>query len=115
MIIVNDVIYFQNLFGFGDRDGKQSDAKLQHPLGVAWCSRDKTLYVADSYNHKLKGVDVQSNVCTTVLGSGKAGNNTGHYGTADSVQVKAIKTDITLTLWCGNSVPSVMCRRLNFR
>jgi len=91
MIIMGDMIDFQNLFGFGDRDGKQFDAKLQHPLGVTWCSRDKTLYVADSYNHKLKAVDVQSNECTTVLGSGKAGNNTGHYGTSNSVQVKIIE------------------------
>jgi hypothetical protein len=88
MIIMSDMIGFQNLFGFGDRDGKRFDTKLQHPLSVAWCSRDKTLYVADSYNHKLKAVDVQSNECTTILGSGKSGNNTGHYGTSDSAQVK---------------------------
>jgi len=87
MIVIIDMVGFQNLFGFGDKDGKQFDAKLQHPLGVAWSNHDKTLYIADSYNHKLKAVCVQSNVCTTVLGSGKSGNNTGHYETPDSVQV----------------------------
>lgn len=76
-----------NLFSFGDRDGKQFDAKLQHPLGVAWCNQDKTLYIADSYNHKLKAVSVPSNVCTTVLGSGKLGNSTGHYERPDNVQL----------------------------
>ena len=96
------MIDFQNLFGFGDRDGKQFDAKLQHPLGVAWCSCDKTLYIADSYNHKLKAVDVRGNEYTTVLGSGKPGNTTGHFGTSDSVQVKIIQTHITLTLWFWN-------------
>jgi sugar lactone lactonase YvrE len=81
------VVGFQNLFCFGDKDGKQFDAKLQHPLGVAWCNHGKTLYVADSYNHKLKAVNVESNICTTILGSGKPGDRTGHYETPDSVQV----------------------------
>lgn len=29
------------------------DAKLQHPLGVAWATEQSLLYVADSYNHKV--------------------------------------------------------------
>jgi sugar lactone lactonase YvrE len=85
------MVGFQNLFSFGDRDGKEFDAKLQHPLGVAWCNQDKTLYIADSYNHRLKAVNVLSNVCTTLLGSGKSGNSTGHYERPDSVQVRAIR------------------------
>ena len=43
----------QDLFAFGDVDGKGREARLQHPLGVAWNSRDKMIYVADSYNHKV--------------------------------------------------------------
>lgn len=46
----------QNLFAFGDVDGKGVDAKLQHPLGVAWAPEQKLLYVADSYNHKVRMV-----------------------------------------------------------
>ena len=42
----------QDLFAYGDVDGKGRDARLQHPLGVAWNERDGLLYVADSYNHK---------------------------------------------------------------
>lgn len=45
----------QNLFAFGDLDGKGVDAKLQHPLGVAWAPKQSLLYVADSYNHKVTG------------------------------------------------------------
>ncbi|KAG7282329.1 hypothetical protein CRUP_002717 [Coryphaenoides rupestris] len=41
-----------NLFAFGDVDGKAVEAKLQHPLGVAWAPQRSLLYVADSYNHK---------------------------------------------------------------
>lgn len=43
----------QNLFAFGDVDGKGVDAKLQHPLAVAWAPGASLLYVADSYNHKV--------------------------------------------------------------
>ena len=43
----------QDLFAFGDVDGKGREARLQHPLGVAWNSCDKMIYVADSYNHKV--------------------------------------------------------------
>ncbi|GFR66407.1 NHL repeat-containing protein 2-like [Elysia marginata] len=60
-----------NLFAFGDSDGKGFDAKLQHPLGVALLE-DK-LVVADSYNHKIKCVDLNTNVCETVAGTGQPG------------------------------------------
>jgi hypothetical protein len=96
--VIIDMVGFQNLFAFGDKDGKQFDAKLQHPLGVAWCNHNKTLYIADSYNHKLKAVNVQSGVCTTVLGSGKPGDRTGCYETPDTVQVTVIRTYITLII-----------------
>ncbi|XP_046850030.1 NHL repeat-containing protein 2-like [Xenia sp. Carnegie-2017] len=62
-----------NLFAFGDIDGKGVDAKLQHPLAVAWNSRKNELYVADSYNHKIKVIDPLKKTCTTMLGTGQAG------------------------------------------
>lgn len=46
-------LFWQNLFAFGDVDGKGVDAKLQHPLGVTWDASSSLLYVADSYNHKV--------------------------------------------------------------
>lgn len=62
-----------NLFAFGDEDGVGIDAKLQHPLGVAWNPEEKRLYVADSYNHKIKVVDPMSKSCATFAGSGTPG------------------------------------------
>ncbi|XP_012283238.1 NHL repeat-containing protein 2 [Orussus abietinus] len=62
-----------NLHNFGDVDGKQYAAKLQHPLGVAWSRTEGILYVADTYNHKIKKVDPEGN-CTTVYGGGKPTN-----------------------------------------
>ena len=49
---------FQNLFSYGDKDGKSVEAKLQHPLGVVWNEADGKLYVADSYNHKVSFVSL---------------------------------------------------------
>ena len=43
----------QNLFAFGDVDGKGRECRLQHPLGVVWCEKRKLVFVADSYNHKV--------------------------------------------------------------
>lgn len=48
----------RNLFSFGDKDGKSFSAKLQHPLGVTFS--DNLVYVADTYNHKIKVLDTQS-------------------------------------------------------
>ncbi|XP_070847516.1 NHL repeat-containing protein 2 [Chaetodon trifascialis] len=66
-----------NLFAFGDVDGKGVDAKLQHPLGVAWAPEQSLLYVADSYNHKIKVVDPKTKQCSTLAGTGEAGGALG--------------------------------------
>uniref|UniRef100_A0ACB8F9P7 NHL repeat-containing protein 2 n=1 Tax=Sphaerodactylus townsendi TaxID=933632 RepID=A0ACB8F9P7_9SAUR len=66
-----------NLFAFGDVDGAGINAKLQHPLGVAWDRRRNLLYIADSYNHKIKFVDPKMKNCATLAGTGEAGNVTG--------------------------------------
>ncbi|XP_020506870.2 NHL repeat-containing protein 2 [Labrus bergylta] len=66
-----------NLFAFGDVDGKGVDAKLQHPLGVAWAPEQSLLYVADSYNHKIKLVDPKTKQCSTLAGTGEAGETLG--------------------------------------
>ncbi|XP_069011651.1 NHL repeat-containing protein 2 [Embiotoca jacksoni] len=66
-----------NLFAFGDVDGKGVEAKLQHPLGVAWATEQSLLYVADSYNHKIKVVDPKAKQCRTLAGTGEAGDALG--------------------------------------
>jgi hypothetical protein len=57
------------LFGFGDRDGVGDEVLLQHPLGIA--AGDGALYVADSYNHKVKRVDPATGECRTLYGNGR--------------------------------------------
>ncbi len=56
----------QSLFDFGDVDGVGNDARLQHPLGVAYA--DGLLYVADTYNSKLKRADPKRRAIETFLG-----------------------------------------------
>ncbi len=61
------------LFTFGDRDGPLEQALLQHPLGIAlWQDR---LFVADTYNNKLKEIDLSSSRIRTLAGDGRAGND----------------------------------------
>lgn len=62
----------QSLFAFGDIDAAGAEARFQHPLGIAW--KDGILYIADSYNHKIRKLDVASGEVTTWLGTGKPGD-----------------------------------------
>lgn len=66
---------FQDLFGYGDKDGKLCEAKLQHPLGITM-STNPYAYVADTYNHKIKRVDVAANSIVTLqwVGTGHSEN-----------------------------------------
>ena len=59
-----ETIAGQGLFVFGDKDGKGPNVRLQHPLGITYFN-DK-LYVADSYNHKIKIVDLGDKSVTTL-------------------------------------------------
>lgn len=56
----------RNLFQFGDVDGVGGEALLQHPLAVV--SDGELLYIADTYNSKIKRIDAVSGQVTTWLG-----------------------------------------------
>jgi len=56
----------KDLFQFGDKNGKGSEVRLQHALGVAYV--DGKLYVADTYNSKIKIIDPNQKTCETYLG-----------------------------------------------
>src|SRR5262249_38494649 len=58
------------LFDFGDKDGEgPAGARLQHALGVVFVNGN--LYVADTYNNKIKVLDPSTRVCTTFVGGDK--------------------------------------------
>jgi thiol-disulfide isomerase/thioredoxin len=54
------------LFEFGYKDGSLAKARLQHPLGVA-CEENK-IYVADTYNHAIRLIDLIQQKVLTVVG-----------------------------------------------
>lgn len=63
------------LFDFGDEDGEGFNVRFQHCLGVEY--RENVLWVADTYNHKIKKVDPKTGHCETIFGDGKPGNLDG--------------------------------------
>ena len=59
------------LFTFGDVDGPAERVRLQHALGVAY--HGGRLYVADTYNNKIKVVDTATGETSTLSGDGTPG------------------------------------------
>jgi hypothetical protein len=73
----------KDLFCFGDQDSAETsgkDARFQHPLGVAWSPNHSLLFVADSYNHKIKVVDVPSGKTKTVYGGDNEQRSNSEFG-----------------------------------
>lgn len=62
----------KGLFDFGDRDGRLREAKLQHVLGIAVIDENRVI-LADTYNHKIKMVDLGKDSVTSLLGDGRPG------------------------------------------
>jgi sugar lactone lactonase YvrE len=61
----------QGLFDFGDVDGIGDKVRLQHALGVVYV--DGKLYVADTYNSKIKVIDPERRSAKTFVGGDSAG------------------------------------------
>ena len=68
------------LFDFGDTDGTGDDVRLQHPIGIA--AGPAGLFIADTYNNKIKSVDPASRGVATVAGDGETGLVDGPFGGA---------------------------------
>ncbi len=56
----------RDLFVFGDVDGDSATARLQHPIGMTFAAG--AIWVADSYNSKIKRVDPRTGETHTLLG-----------------------------------------------
>ena len=61
----------RGLFEFGDRDGQGDEVRLQHAIGVAYDPATGSLYLADSYNNRIKRMDPATRQVVTVMGSGR--------------------------------------------
>lgn len=101
------------LFDFGHVNGPFEESVLQHPLGLAW-DGDNTLIVADSYNGRLRRLDLahktssdvgehayacESACCSASLPKGEpAGvwsSSDGHYLMSDTNNHRIIEVDST--------------------
>jgi DNA-binding beta-propeller fold protein YncE len=72
-VVGSDQLPAGRLFAFGDKDGARSVAKLQHCLEVVYLAGK--IYVADTYNHKIKVVDARSGETKSLVGTGKPGKS----------------------------------------
>ena len=63
------------LFDFGDRDAAGKRALLQHPQAVTVGRR--ALYVADTYNHRIKRIDLETTQVESIAGDGYRGSYDG--------------------------------------
>ncbi|MDP9366031.1 MAG: alkyl hydroperoxide reductase [Chloroflexota bacterium] len=67
----------RGLFAFGDQDGTGDEVRLQHPLAVAAGDDDGPMvFVADTYNDKIKRLDPATRRLETVAG-GAPGHEDG--------------------------------------
>jgi len=56
------------LFDYGDLDGPRGVAKFQHCIGVTYA--DETLFVADTYNNRIRMVNPSTGEVKTLAGTG---------------------------------------------
>ena len=63
------------LFDFGDEDGQGTSIRLQHPLGVA--AGAEGVFIADTYNNKIKVVDPVQRLITSFAGDTEHGDADG--------------------------------------
>lgn len=61
----------EGLFDFGDVDGGPDVARLQHPLDVEYA--EGTLFVADTYNNKIKAIGLHTRNVRSFAGDRAAG------------------------------------------
>jgi thiol-disulfide isomerase/thioredoxin/sugar lactone lactonase YvrE len=69
-----------DLFEFGDRDGRGDRVRLQHPLGIA--AAGARLFIADTYNHKIKTLNPETGDVRTFAGTGSEGAADGRAAAA---------------------------------
>lgn len=64
-----------DLYDFGDKDGTGDHVRLQHPLGLMLAGG--RAIIADTYNHKIKEINLTERSVKTLYGNGKSGQTDG--------------------------------------
>ena len=81
----------QGLFDYGDVDGVGAVVRLQHPTGLAGADSG-LLYIADSYNHKVKTLDPTTGAVKTLIGTGQPGATDGPFTEAQLYEPEGLAT-----------------------
>ncbi len=66
----------EGLFSWGDEVGTFAETQLQHAIGIEIVN-DNLLYVADTYNHRIKILDLEAETSAVVVGDGTSGLGDG--------------------------------------
>jgi hypothetical protein len=73
-------------FGATGDGGVATSAALDTPHDLAFAPQGNQLYIADTFNHKIRKIDLQTKIISTVVGNGTAGYS-GDGGSAISAQL----------------------------
>ena len=108
---------------FAGDNGSALSARLHMPTGIAF-DKPGNLYIADTYNYRIRKVDKQGRI-STVAGNGTLGSTVdGAVATATAVYPNSVSADPDGNLWlasgqimklefftiCGNQVSSTACK-----
>lgn len=89
---------------FGDSEGAGSSARFTRPMGVA-VGGDGRIYVADTYNHRIKVISAASPyTVTNFAGSGTKGNMNGGSLAAKFHFPRGVAVDPVGTVYVGDSL-----------
>lgn len=78
----------EGLFEFGDTDGYGGMVRLQHPTGLTF--HQGLVYIADSYNHKIKTLDPATGEVKTLIGVGHPGQADGPFEEAELFEPEGV-------------------------
>ena len=84
--------------------GAASSAQLNHPEGIFMDATHSYLYIADTYNHKIRRIS-SAGIITTFAGTGTIGGS-GDYGLATNAQLNApvaVTTDVLGNVYIADS------------
>ena len=79
--------------GFAGDGGAAASAKFNNPHGLALHAASNSLYVADTGNHRIRKIDLTTNIITTIAGSGISA--LGGNGTATTAWINS-PTDVAV-------------------